>query len=465
MPIPIDSLDFQAHNLDLFIYYRGHRQPSLYRGAGAEFTRDDLDSLTAQGVEFLHIPALQHAEYRLALAGRLDRMFSDPEACRRERARIVRAACTRMIDEVLLLPDQPEPIAAISALARQFGAWCESDPGTFSYMLEMADHDLCTTTHMVNVGVGCGLLGARLRPGDGAFATTLYQGGLLHDIGKRDVPQAVLNKEGDLSPAEWDLLRRHPELGYDELARNAQLPGAVLEMARDHHERPDGGGYPRGRTGPELSLPTRICTVVDVFDALTAARPYRAAMPPRDALRIMEREVGPHFDESVFAAWRELVEELLRADPSRTQPMPPAERAGTPPGDRAQARRGSPERGPDAPADPPPAAAPASRRERRGFGRYTFALPIQAEFVRQLKSYPVGLAERFTVRAIDISRSGMQIETPWPLAINDLLVVHLRTRRGQASWRARVVRVRACRRRWRAGLQLLCSTGAAAPAA
>jgi HD-GYP domain-containing protein (c-di-GMP phosphodiesterase class II) len=465
VPIPVDSLDFGAHNLDLYIYHRGRGQPAVFRAAGVEFSREDLEELKGRAISFLHIPQTQYGAYRQALAGRLERLFSDPEECQRERARVVRAACTQMIEEVLLLPGQPEPIAVVSDLARQFGAWCDRDPGTFSYMLEMADHDFCTTTHMVNVGVGCGLLGARLRPGDSEFGTALYQGGLLHDVGKRGVPQEVLNKEGELSPEEWELVRKHPEAGYAELTRNEGVPAQVLEMTRDHHERLDGGGYPNGRSGEELSLATRICTVVDVFDALTAARPYRGSMPPADALQIMRAKVGTHFDEEVFAAWDDLVQELLRTDPSRLVPAAADGRTGSL--DRSAARvRSAPKRYRGVPAPNAARAGAAARRaERRQFERHAASCSVQAEFVHQLRRYPMSVAQRFTIRVIDVSRSGIQVETPWSLTVKDELIVHVTTPSGPVSWRACVVRVRAHRGSWRAGLQLLQKLDAASPAA
>src|SRR5690606_5187087 len=112
-------------------------------------------------------------------------------------------------------------------------------------------------------------------------------------------------KPGRLSREEWDQIRRHPEAGFAELSRCKGIPAEVLEMARDHHERLDGTGYPCGRTAGELSCAARLCAVIDVFDSLTAARPYRGPMPPENALAIMEEGVGTHLDPELFGMWRE----------------------------------------------------------------------------------------------------------------------------------------------------------------
>src|SRR5688572_28880555 len=98
---------------------------------------------------------------------------------------------------------------------------------------------------------------------------------MLHDAGKRSIPEEILNKEGKLDPDEWSQIQQHPTLGYKELKLHPSLPDIVPLMARDHHERLDGKGYPNGIRGDDIEFPARVCAVVDVYDAITAARPYR----------------------------------------------------------------------------------------------------------------------------------------------------------------------------------------------
>ncbi|GJD78517.1 metal-dependent phosphohydrolase [Methylobacterium gregans] len=129
----------------------------------------------------------------------------------------------------------------------------------------------------------------------------LRRAALLHDIGKLGVSNAILDKNGKLDDAEWQDMRNHAALSETILARVA----AFHEMARiggGHHERLDGKGYPRGLKGPEIAPETRIVSVADVFDALTADRPYRKAMPVEKALGIMRTDVGAAFDPDCFAA-------------------------------------------------------------------------------------------------------------------------------------------------------------------
>jgi putative nucleotidyltransferase with HDIG domain len=129
----------------------------------------------------------------------------------------------------------------------------------------------------------------------------LRRAALLHDIGKLGVSNAVLDKNGKPDEAEWAAIKRHPALGRTILSKIAALQDTA-RIAGDHHERLDGQGYPHGIPGVEIDLDTRIVTVADIFDALTADRPYRKAMPASQAFDIMRRDVGTAIDAACFAA-------------------------------------------------------------------------------------------------------------------------------------------------------------------
>jgi PAS domain S-box-containing protein/putative nucleotidyltransferase with HDIG domain len=123
----------------------------------------------------------------------------------------------------------------------------------------------------------------------------IRRGALLHDIGKMGIPDAILNKPGPLTEAEWAVMRRHPELARDLLASIAYLKPA-LDIPYCHHEKWDGTGYPRGLTGDQIPLAARIFAVVDVWDALRSDRPYRAALPEDQVIEYLQQQAGKHFD-------------------------------------------------------------------------------------------------------------------------------------------------------------------------
>jgi HD-GYP domain-containing protein (c-di-GMP phosphodiesterase class II) len=133
----------------------------------------------------------------------------------------------------------------------------------------------------------------------------------LHDIGKVGVPDAVLNKPGPLTPDEYSRMRTHPHLGYNAIV-NAEAASliedeAVMSLAKEmvltHHEWWDGHGYPQGLAGEQIPVGGRVLAIVDVYDALVGARPYRAALPHEQAVAMIRAQRGTHFDPDVVDAF------------------------------------------------------------------------------------------------------------------------------------------------------------------
>ena len=117
----------------------------------------------------------------------------------------------------------------------------------------------------------------------------LHRGGYLHDIGKIGMPDSVLFKKGPLDEEEWRIMRTHTIKG-EEICRPMKCLSAVLPIIRSHHERWNGSGYPDGLVGENIPLLARMLQFADIYDALTAARSYKPAMAPADALRVMQEE-------------------------------------------------------------------------------------------------------------------------------------------------------------------------------
>jgi putative nucleotidyltransferase with HDIG domain len=128
----------------------------------------------------------------------------------------------------------------------------------------------------------------------------IERAGILHDIGKLAVPDAILSKPGPLTSEEWVEMRRHPDVGY-RLLRDVPFLGHAAEIVYTHHERFDGLGYPRGLKGDEIPIGARIFAVVDAYDAMTSDRPYRLARSHQEALDEIRQQVGTQFDPVVVA--------------------------------------------------------------------------------------------------------------------------------------------------------------------
>ena len=175
------------------------------------------------------------------------------------------------------------------------------DDLTTHYLINIGSHDYYTYTHSVNVG----LLGVTL-------AKTLYfnspahdlhalgVGFFLHDLGKVNIDQKIINKPAKLTEDEMREIRRHPAHGYRILLETRQLTRESRLIVLQHHERFDGSGYPRGLRNEEIHIYARLCSLADVYDALTSQRPYRQKLAPFEALKLMKEEMLSHFQPELF---------------------------------------------------------------------------------------------------------------------------------------------------------------------
>ncbi|MFP4202371.1 MAG: HD domain-containing phosphohydrolase, partial [Candidatus Acetothermia bacterium] len=137
----------------------------------------------------------------------------------------------------------------------------------------------------------------------------LYLGGVLHDIGKIVVPETILTKPGELKDVEWEMIKSHPEVGYNQILEDTDFPWPVAEMTLHHHERLDGSGYPDGLEGDELTEEVRILAAVDVVEAMSTRRPYREARSKKRTLSVLKEGKGKKFDPEVVDILVDMIEE------------------------------------------------------------------------------------------------------------------------------------------------------------
>ena len=170
---------------------------------------------------------------------------------------------------------------------------------------ETQGHNRRVAQLCVQIGRQLGLTATELR--------VLARSGLLHDVGKLGIPDAILEKKGPLRASEWILIKSHPEIGVSILRRGGHFKRELLGVLY-HHERMDGSGYPHGLLADAIPIEARIVAVADTYDVLTSDRPYRQACDAVEARRIVQEESGSHLDGRVVAA-------LMRVlDRQRTAP-------------------------------------------------------------------------------------------------------------------------------------------------
>jgi putative two-component system response regulator len=307
-------VDDEPLNLKLF--------ETLLRGLDYEVVK------ASRGEEALH--AVHKTDIDLILLDLMMPGMNGYEVCRRLKANEM----TRMIPVILLTalsgadakikgieagaddfvtkpPNKTELVARTKSLIR-VKSLNDNLTNTENVLLALANaieaRDPYTEGHVQRVAHLALALGDRMNlPGRDMKALKL--GGVLHDIGKIKVPDAILNKTGPLTTQEREIMETHSSAGYQMCLPLKKALGTALDVIRFHHEKLDGSGYPDGLRGDEIPISARIMAVVDIYDALVTDRPYRKGMTRADSLRIIGEMVeGGKLDRDVVSQFVELVD-------------------------------------------------------------------------------------------------------------------------------------------------------------
>ncbi len=179
-------------------------------------------------------------------------------------------------------------------------------PAAMLSVLRLRDKDDYTYLHSVAVAALMIALGHQLNVEDDVLKD-LGMAGLLHDIGKMGVAEAILNKPGPLDTKEMSLVRMHPQIGWDTLRNQAGISPVALDVCLHHHEKIDGSGYPEQLSGEKISLQARMGAICDIYDAVTSDRPYKNGWQPAEAIRHMAEWQNGHFDREIFHSFVKLI--------------------------------------------------------------------------------------------------------------------------------------------------------------
>ena len=213
-------------------------------------------------------------------------------------------------DDFLTRPvDRPELLARVRSLLKLKQRTDElerAESVLFTLARSIEGKDPYTHGHCERLADYSARLGAQLGLSEDQL-TALRRAGIVHDVGKIAVPDAILLKPGRLTPEEWTIMHEHPLVG-ERICAPMKSFRYVLPIIRHHHEKLDGSGYPDGLRGNAIPVTARVLQIVDVYDALTTERPYKKAFSITDALEIMKQEVAKGWwDPDIFQHFARLV--------------------------------------------------------------------------------------------------------------------------------------------------------------
>jgi len=217
-----------------------------------------------------------------------------------EKAGIVRKSCLLLMERLLESPTAENIHTAKQAIYDVVDL-ITSEREMVQHLLEITSHDFYTYTHSVNVGIlSVSLCKAFFGQSDDHNMRELGAAFFLHDLGKVRIDSSYINKPGRLTEEEMRQMKHHPTYGFDILDEARELSDECRLVVLEHHEREDGSGYPLVLRKDKIHIYARICSIADVYDALTSGRSYKQPMAPFFALKLMKEEMIGHFHPELF---------------------------------------------------------------------------------------------------------------------------------------------------------------------
>ncbi len=272
----------------------------LYHSGGGQFTGEVRSKLLDNNVSIVYIKKEDKDHYTEYLEKNFARILSDPELESEKKAEIAHISVLNIAKELFKEP-HAKTIALYKSSINTMMDFVLEDDEAINNLIRLTSYDFTTYTHSVNVGVfGIGLAKVLFAKDPQHDMKEIASGFFLHDLGKCKIPLDILNKRGMLTNDEWKIMKKHPDFGYILLGQFNALTEEAKVIVMQHHERNDGKGYPKGLKGDQIHTYSKVCCIADVFEALTAKRPYKQKQSAFEALKIMQKDMRENFDPYYF---------------------------------------------------------------------------------------------------------------------------------------------------------------------
>ena len=292
-----------APDVHLYTCWGGQTEPT--RVSNPNMLKDDwqFDEIRKAGHDYLYVQEDEYEDSCSGLLEQLERIVHDDSYPSYERFLVLQSVVSQEIDRAFRSTNSERIMTIANRVGAQIAYLTTDEKLTPPQIFGMARHDSTTFVHGTNVAAYAVMLAEAMGQRDTAELQQIAVGGILHDLGKRTIPQNILVKQGRLTAKERDIIERHPQLGYEALCNRGELSFGQLMMIYQHHEWIDGSGYPVAVLGDEIHPWAKLLAVVDVFDAMTANRPYRIGMSPTEVIRLIADRVGSQFENEPVRCW------------------------------------------------------------------------------------------------------------------------------------------------------------------
>lgn len=302
VPIEIQRLTSASRTLscDIFIKISESKMTRIFSvETGLDFIR--LRQYIEKGVKEVFVRREDQQKFNDYLQISPDTIFNSEVATKEAKvAALLDLADQSVADFFSKLPIQEVSVEKTKGIIKRMITTLAKDPTLLGAVIRMAQHHQFMMSHAVSVSVISMLLARGAQQANEKTLELCGVGGFLHDLGKSQISHDIVSKYADLTPEQWREMRHHPLLGVKMLERCANVPEEIKLIILQHHEQPNGGGYPNGTRGPKIFFPAKVVSIADTFSAMISDQCYKRTFTPEQALSEMLQEPG-HYDRDLLA--------------------------------------------------------------------------------------------------------------------------------------------------------------------
>lgn len=300
--IRVNSLNIEKPlTFDLYIFISDHYV--LYLRAGSHIEADKLETFKKKNLGHLFVPEKDKKAYKDYVSS----MLNDKSIDKKVRGTILKESTFSLIEELFENPNMEQTLVGAKAAVDNIIDFMQSETDAMAELIGLSSHDFYTYNHSLDVCIYSLGLGELVGIKDPVMLHELGKGGLLHDIGKRNISTDIICKKGALTDEEWEEMKKHPAFGLKILSTYGDSPESIKACVYEHHENFLGNGYPQNLKGEDIHPLARIVAIADTYDALTTKRSYNEPMLPVTALQLMKEKLTARFDPDLMRAFYEVL--------------------------------------------------------------------------------------------------------------------------------------------------------------
>jgi HD-GYP domain-containing protein (c-di-GMP phosphodiesterase class II) len=288
---------------DIYVQYDRRSAPVLYCRRGCRLDAEHFVELADAGIEQVYVAREDFDDVSSRMLSSLESFIQMDAIPPTEKFAALQIAVAVEIEHSLLAVNCERFQGVAEKVGRQLVSMLAGSDVLPRDLFRIAQHDFSTFTHVTNVASYIVILAEAMGVTDSEMLEQIASGAMLHDIGKRFIPNGILSKQGMLEPEEREIYLTHPQRGYVELYDRPGLEFGQLMMVYQHHERIDGRGYPVRILGDEIHPWSKLLSVVNVFDSMTTRRGKRRAATLQQTLDYQRKQAGAQFDPEVVKCW------------------------------------------------------------------------------------------------------------------------------------------------------------------